>query len=204
MGVDRSAVRQIRAFNRTVTRRLGVLNERYLGRGAPVGALRAASVEIRPARPRSAEARHCLEQYFAELASRFRGGFEPDTRGVGAAGHFMPPKGALLIVWLLGEPVGCGAVRTLEPGVGEIKRMWVSPAVRGLGVGRRLLEALERVARGCKLRVVRLDTNAALSEALRLYRSSGYREIDRFNDNPYAQHWFEKTLRRGCGQRGGS
>ena len=95
---------------------------------------------------------------------------------------------------LFGEAVGCGAIRTLGPGVGEIKRMWVSPQVRGIGVGGRLLQALEREARRRKLRTVRLDTNGSLVEALRLYRTSGYRDIARYNDNPYAHDWFEKTL----------
>lgn len=91
--------------------------------------------------------------------------------------------------------MGCGALRAMEPGIGEIKRMWISPRARGLGIGRRLLAELERVAKQRKLRAVRLDTNESLTEALRLYRSAGYREIPRFNDNPYAHHWFEKTLK---------
>ena len=73
--------------------------------------------------------------------------------------------------------------------------MWIAPDARGLGLGRRLLEELENEAKRHGFHVVRLDTNATLDEALALYRSSGYREIARFNDNPYAQHWFEKTLR---------
>ena len=95
---------------------------------------------------------------------------------------------------LFGEPVACGALRTLGAGVGEIKRMWVAPSARGLGIARRLLRELERVAKQHRLRAIRLDTNDSLTEAQQLYRSSGYREIERFNDNPYADHWFEKTL----------
>jgi ribosomal protein S18 acetylase RimI-like enzyme len=72
--------------------------------------------------------------------------------------------------------------------------MWISPRARGLGIGRRLLAELERVARRRRMRAIRLDTNESLTEALHLYRSSGYHEIDRVNDNPYAHHWFEKTL----------
>ena len=100
----------------------------------------------------------------------------------------------MIMAQLFGEPVGCGAIRTFEPGVAEIKRMWISPEVRGLGVGRRLLAELERAAIARKLRTVRLDTNGSLAEALHLYRTSGYREISPYNHNPYAQHWFEKTL----------
>ena len=84
--------------------------------------------------------------------------------------------------------------RWAEPRVAEIKRMWIAPSARGIGIGRRLLQELEQVARRLKLRVIRLDTNESLREALRLYRSSGYREIDRYNDNPYAHHWFEKAV----------
>ena len=91
--------------------------------------------------------------------------------------------------------MGCGALRALEPGAGEIKRMWISPDARGLGLGRRLLIELERVAKRRHMRAIRLDTNASLAEALGLYRSAGYRETGRFNDNPYAQHWFEKALK---------
>jgi ribosomal protein S18 acetylase RimI-like enzyme len=100
----------------------------------------------------------------------------------------------MLVARLFGDPVGCGGIRTLSAGIGEIKRMWLSPEVRGLGVGRRLLAELERAAIGRKLRIVRLDTNGSLAEALHLYRASGYRKIPAYNENPYAQHWFEKTL----------
>jgi DNA-binding MarR family transcriptional regulator/GNAT superfamily N-acetyltransferase len=156
--------------------------------------LRASSIEFSLEDPRSTDAQQCLQQYYAELAARFPGGFELHADDAPAADEFAPPAGCMLIARLFGDPVGCGAIRTLGPGIGEIKRMWISPQVRGLGVGRRLLEELERAAIGRKLRIVRLDTNASLAEALRLYHASGYREIPRYNDNRYAQHWFEKTL----------
>jgi ribosomal protein S18 acetylase RimI-like enzyme len=72
--------------------------------------------------------------------------------------------------------------------------MWVTDEVRGLGIGRRMLESLEAEALGLGLRTVRLETNRALTEAISLYRSAGYREVSRFNDDPYANHWFEKRL----------
>src|SRR4029078_2083657 len=106
------------------------------------------------------------------------------------------PSVCVLISRLYGEPIGCGALHTLEPGIGEIKRMWISPRARGLGLGRRLLGDMERVRKKGRLRRIRLDTNGSLTEALQLYRASGYREIKRFNDNPYAEHWFEKNLVR--------
>jgi DNA-binding MarR family transcriptional regulator/ribosomal protein S18 acetylase RimI-like enzyme len=291
-----TGIEQIRTFNRTVTRRLGVLNEKYLGRdrplaesrllfeigpqGAPVRKLReglgldsgflsrmlrnlerkglaatqrrarddgrvrfarltragraelrrinalsddlaqsmlapltgdqarrlvtamseverllrASSVEIAPGAPSSPDARRCLDQYFAELERRFRGGYDRSLDRAAEVRDYLPPRGSLLVARLFGEAVGCGALRTLEPRVGEIKRMWIAPAARGLGLGRRLLNELERVARRRGLRLIRLDTNDSLEEALRLYRSSGYREIGRYNDSPYAHHWFEKAL----------
>ena len=72
--------------------------------------------------------------------------------------------------------------------------MWVAPTARGLGVGRRLLTELEDCARERGMRVVQLETNKTLREAISLYRSAGYVEIDAFNDEPYAHHWFEKRL----------
>jgi len=159
--------------------------------------LRASGVEIAPADPSSADAQKCLEQYFGEITARFPEGFDRDVDGTADALDFVPPGGCLFVARLFGEPIGCGAMRTLEAGVGEIKRMWVSPKARGLGLGRKLLGELEGVARRNKMRAVRLDTNRSLTEALQLYRSSGYREIGRFNDNPYAHHWFEKALSGG-------
>src|SRR5258707_413389 len=76
----------------------------------------------------------------------------------------------------------------------ELKRMWVSPAARGLGVGRRHLAELEARALASGSTRTRLETNRALNEAIALYRASGYREVNAFNDEPYAHHWFEKRL----------
>jgi ribosomal protein S18 acetylase RimI-like enzyme len=72
--------------------------------------------------------------------------------------------------------------------------MWVASSARGMGVGRRLLTELERQATARGSRAVRLDTNRTLTEAIAMYRSSGYEEIDAFNDERYAHHWFEKQL----------
>lgn len=157
--------------------------------------LQASSVEIARAKPTDTDARQCFERYFAELAQRFPGGFDPHAGGPPDPHEFIAPQGCLLLARLHGEAIGCAALRTLGPGLGEIKRMWISPDLRGLGVARRLLAELERVARRRRMRVIRLDTNDSLDEALRLYRGSGFREIPRFNDNPYAQRWFEKRLR---------
>jgi GNAT superfamily N-acetyltransferase len=76
-------------------------------------------------------------------------------------------------------------------------RMWVDRAHRGLGIGARILDALEEHAAALGHRTVRLYTNRSLDEAKAMYRSRGYEEIPRYNDDPYANHWFEKQLESG-------
>ena len=105
-----------------------------------------------------------------------------------------PPSGLFVIARLEGEAVGCGGLKRVDKATGEIKRVWTAPSARGLGVARRMLRTLEAAAREKGLKTLRLDTNRALTEAHALYRSEGYQEIARFNDNPYADHWFEKRL----------
>ena len=167
--------------------------------------LQLAGLTIERVDPASPAARWCIARYFAELERRFESGFDPAASPVDDR-EFVPTRGAFLVAFVDGEPVACGAVRSGPPGVGTLKRMWVADTVRGLGVGRRLLEALEAQARDLGLRVVRLETNRVLHEAIRLYRSAGFREVAPFNADPYAHHWFEKVLAAGsptaaeCGQ----
>ena len=94
----------------------------------------------------------------------------------------------------VGEPIGCGGFTPLTGDAAYLKRMWIAPEARGLGLARRLLAALEDKARAIGYRMVRLETNRALAEAQQLYRSSGYAEVAPFNDERYAHHWFEKAL----------
>jgi ribosomal protein S18 acetylase RimI-like enzyme len=103
--------------------------------------------------------------------------------------------GALLIARSKGAPVACGALKFHVDQPVELKRMWVAPEARGLGLGRRLLGELERYALANGATSVRLETNRSLTEAIQLYRSSGYHEVPAFNAEPYAHHWFEKPLR---------
>ena len=119
--------------------------------------------------PGDPDARYCLRAYVEELSGRFDGGFDP-ARSISAADHEMtPPAGLFLVATLHSEPVGCGALK-LHPGApAEIKRMWVAPSVRGLGLGRRLLAELEARAAAQGVRVLRLETNRALGEAIGLY-----------------------------------
>ena len=147
--------------------------------------------------PRDPDARRCLRAYVEELSGRFDSGFDP-ALSISAADHEMtPPAGLFLVATLHGEPAGCGALKFHPGAPAEIKRMWVAPAVRGLGLGRRLLAELEARAAAHGVRVLRLETNRTLTEAISLYRAAGYREVPAFNDEPYAHHWFEKTLSPG-------
>jgi DNA-binding MarR family transcriptional regulator/GNAT superfamily N-acetyltransferase len=142
----------------------------------------------------SDDARWCLSHYFAELAERFEEPFDPGRTLPADAADLVPPAGAFLIARVGGEPAGCGALKTHRPGVGEIMRMWVDRAHRGLGIGARILDALEEQAAGLGHHTVRLYTNRSLGEAKAMYRARGYEEIPRYNDDPYANHWFEKRL----------
>ena len=157
--------------------------------------LTAASVTVRSVDPAHADARAGIRAYVAELDRRFPEGFDPGA-GVSAEPHELRlPAGELLVAYLRREPVGCGAVKHHRAeGWSEIKRVWVADAVRGLGLGRRLLGELESRALAAGARVVRLDTHHSLTEAAALYRSAGYREVAAYNDNPYAHHWFAKNL----------
>jgi len=156
--------------------------------------LDASAVVVRVRDPRHPDARRCLRAYVEELAARFDDGFDP-ARSISAADHEMtPPAGLFVVATRHGEPVGCGALKFHPGAPAEVKRMWVAPAARGLGLGRRLLAELETRAAAHGVRVLRLETNRSLGEAIGLYRSAGYREVAAFNDEPYAHHWFEKVL----------
>ncbi|MEM7587881.1 MAG: bifunctional helix-turn-helix transcriptional regulator/GNAT family N-acetyltransferase [Acidobacteriota bacterium] len=156
--------------------------------------LAAAATTIELVEATTAEARWCVEQYFAELDRRFEQGFDLGQTISAEPQETRPPHGAFLIARLDERAVGCGALKTSEPGVGSIKRMWVAPEARGLGLGRRLLAALEQQARDLGLHTLRLETNRVLAEAQALYRRNGYLEVAAFNDDPHADHWFEKRL----------
>jgi DNA-binding MarR family transcriptional regulator/GNAT superfamily N-acetyltransferase len=156
--------------------------------------LTAGLVEVATEDPRTDAARYCIRSYFAELDRRFETGFDPARALPTDAEHLTEPAGLLLVARLRGEPVGCGALKLHGTEPAEIKRMWVAPSARGLGLGRRLLTELEDHARRRGAPAVRLDTNRALREAISLYRSSGYTEIEPFTAEPYAHHWFEKRL----------
>jgi DNA-binding MarR family transcriptional regulator len=161
----------------------GEQRERLLRAQAEVRRLLAVSmVSIAREDPSSADARWCIQHYFAELGERF--GLDPSKT--------LPHEGDDIVFLLArfdGQPAGCGVLKG-----DEIMRMWVDGAHRGLGIAARLLAALEAEAAARGYERVRLYTNGSLTEAQAMYRSRGYVEIPRYNADPYAEHWFEKRL----------
>jgi DNA-binding MarR family transcriptional regulator/N-acetylglutamate synthase-like GNAT family acetyltransferase len=155
----------------------------------------ASQIRIEVTDPRDSGSRYCLRSYFEELAVRFDGGFEPVRSTSVTDEEMSPPNGLLLLASVQGAPVGCGALKlNRTTRVAEIKRMWSSPHVRGLGLGRRLLERLADEARAAGMETVRLETNRALVEARQLYVSAGFVEVGAFNAEPYAHHWYQRQL----------
>ena len=162
--------------------------------------LTAALVEIEVVDPGHRHARHCLDEYFAELDRRFDTGYDPDV-GLPALAHEMrPPAGGFLVATLRGEPVACGGVKLHGRAPAEIKRMWVAPATRGLGVGRRMLGALETWAAEQGAPAVRLETNRSLTEAIAMYRSSGYRRGRRLQRRALRRPLVREAARMSTGR----
>ena len=156
--------------------------------------LRAATTAILPCDPADPAAHQAFSAYYDELARRFPEGFDP---GEESFDEYRPPDGGMLLARSDGAPVACGCLQRLDAPSAEIKRMWVHEDWRGAGLGGRMLRALERAAADRGHSVVRLDTNSVLTNAVTMYRNAGYTEIGRYNDNPYAHHWFEKVIAAG-------
>jgi DNA-binding MarR family transcriptional regulator len=156
--------------------------------------LTAASVQIEPVDAEHPDARYCLDEYVAELNRRSERGFDPSVGATALPHEVRPPAGRFFVVYLHGAPVGCGAVKFHDDAPAEIKRMWLAPRVRGLGLGRRFLGVLEDCARASGARLAHIETSSVLTEAMSLYLSSGWVEVAPFNDEPFADHWLEKAL----------
>lgn len=161
------------------------------------------AVLIQQVDPQSGPAVAAMTAYFAELDDRFPTGFDPGDTLTADAGGLRHPNGVFL-VGVVGDrdgdgdgvpAVACGGVQVLADGAAEVKRMWVAPQWRGCGLGKRLLAELESYAAGLGNGIVRLDTNSVLSAAIAMYQTAGYQEIPPYNDNPFARHWFQKSLR---------
>jgi len=144
--------------------------------------------------PRSADAAHCLRQYYNELERRFDRGFDVNLSRDPDAADMTRPRGVFLVAVSDGLALGCVGLKGGGGPVAEIKRLWVSPAARGLHLATRLMTRAEEAARGLGIETLRLDTNSALPEAAALYHKTGWTEIDRFNDDPYPDMFFEKRL----------
>jgi DNA-binding MarR family transcriptional regulator/N-acetylglutamate synthase-like GNAT family acetyltransferase len=157
-------------------------------------ALGRARISIEEVDPRSENARYCLGEYYAELARRFEEGFEVSRSRDPDASDMIRPRGAFLVAMSDGLAIGCVGLKGQGGDTAEVKRLWVAASARGLGLAKRLMAATEAAARELEIRVLRLDTNRALPEAIALYRNSGWTEIERFNDDPYPDFFFEKAL----------
>ncbi|MFI6401204.1 GNAT family N-acetyltransferase [Streptomyces sp. NPDC050548] len=154
--------------------------------------LRLAGITITLVDGAAEDARGCLDAYAADIDARFPEGF--DKTDLVRPEEVTGEAGAFFVAYEEGRPIGCGALRTLEPGVGEIRHVWVHPDARRLGLARRILAALELAAVAHDFAVVRLDTHATLTEAQAMYRACGYAKIPAYVDHVYASHWFEKRL----------
>jgi GNAT superfamily N-acetyltransferase len=156
-------------------------------------------VTISIASPDADDGRRVLRAYFADLVSRYHGRPATDEEIDAALAEepsddLAPPHGLFLLAYREQEVIGCGGLRLLPAGLGEVTRLFVVPGARGQGLGARLLDELESAARARGLTRMRLDTRGDLVEARRLYARHGYREVPPFSAGPYSEHWFAKAL----------
>ncbi|MEP7201793.1 MAG: bifunctional helix-turn-helix transcriptional regulator/GNAT family N-acetyltransferase [Ilumatobacteraceae bacterium] len=156
--------------------------------------LRLATISFDAVDPRSTDAIWALRQYFAELDQRFSTGFDSDDALSNDPAAMRSPLGLFVVARSDDDSVACGGAQRVDETTCEIKRMWVHAEWRGVGLGKRLLGHLESCGRDLGYERVVLDTNSVLTEAIAMYQRSGYRSIERYNDNPYAMCWFEKRI----------
>lgn len=167
----------------------------YLGRRPILNAMSKSpdGIIVTTESPYSESAQQLTAHLSADLGARYgddgSGSFSPDDA--------LTPGGAFVVAWLAGQAVGCGALRPLRQGVGEVKRMFVEPQARGRGVGRRILAELEAIAQNHGYEALWLETGIRQPEAIRLYEACGYRRIScygKYVDNPLSV-CFEKRLK---------
>ena len=156
-------------------------------------------VTIEAVDPDAGPARAILRAYYEDIVSRYHGRPVADEELTPALDEWpsdalAPPTGLLLVARRGDDPLGCAGLRLLPDAIGEVTRLYVRPEARGRGVGERLMRELEARARGLGVRVLRMDTRRDLTEAQRLYLRVGYEDAAPFNDEPYADRWFAKTL----------
>ena len=155
-------------------------------------------IEVLPASTHDLEdVRSLFEEYAASIG--FSLAFQGFDREVAELpGRYAPPSGRLLLARADGEIAGCVALRGLDDGVCEMKRLFVRPAFHRLGVGRRLARAAIDEARAAGYEAMRLDTVPSMRAAIGLYESLGFRDIDPYTENPVeGTRFMERMLRTG-------
>jgi putative acetyltransferase len=156
---------------------------------------RKGGIEVRREDLASPTAQALIEALNADLRARY-----PEGDGMHYfrldADEVRPGRGAFVVAYDAGKPLGCGAVRTIGAGVAEVKRMYVVPGARGRGIARRMLVALENEARAIGVTTLMLETGTRQPEAIALYEKTGYARRDAFGDYPPSplNVFFEKHL----------
>ena len=151
-------------------------------------------IETRHEPPDGPAAMALWDEYMALISERAGPEFVPTERIFGSIDVFRGPNAAWIVLYDDGEAVGCAGLRELEPGVAEIKRMFVTPRARGRGHARRLLAELEEMARDAGQREMRLFTTDMLPEAMALYESEGYTVRSAHPMDVRTEFWLEKAL----------
>ena len=154
----------------------------------------AREVRIVAVDPGHPHALTSLCAYFSELSERFEEGFDPRESAAPTLDDFTPPDGLFLVAYVDGTARGCGGFKRLDRETAYLKRMWVDPESRGVGLGKRLLESLEQRAKEAGYNEICLDTHRSLTEARTLYERNGYQPCVPLADETYADHWFLKSL----------
>ncbi|WP_420367086.1 GNAT family N-acetyltransferase [Curtobacterium sp. L1-20] len=155
-------------------------------------------ITIETVAPTTALAAGIVREYMADVAARWyqRPATDDELSQALQAEPYsdlQEPTGVLLVAVEAGRPVGCAGVRFLD-GVAELTKVFAAPSHRGRGIGSQLLRAAEQICRQRSMGTVRLDTRAALAEACAMYERNGYERVVPFNDEPYSDRWYSKTL----------